>query len=201
MTGELPGRRERKKAATRASIVEAALELFFERGFEQVSVREVAELADVSPKTVFTHFARKEALVFSDERERHDGLVRAVAMRPPGMSISDSLAAHYAAEIAAMQTGIYPKVVELMVATPSLMDYAERMWRQHEGALAEIIAEQLGMPEPSDAVRLYAQFALQIQLHASRSEDPEAVIRTGFQLLDHGWDDYQSDPESARPPS
>jgi AcrR family transcriptional regulator len=193
MTVEPLGRRERKKAATRASIVEAALTLFFERGFEQVSVREIADLADVSPKTVFSHFPRKEALVFSDEGERHDGLVRAVTSRSSDTSISNALIAHYIAELEAMQTGPQQRVMALMEATPSLVDYAERMWLRHEGALAEAITEQLGLSEMTDEIRFYAQFALQIQLHASRSEDPAATIRAGFRLLDRGWDQYQSD--------
>jgi hypothetical protein len=67
------------------------------------------------------------------------------------------------------------------------------MWLNHEGALAEAITGQLGLSEPSDEVRFYAQFALQIQLHASRSEDPEATIRAGFRLLDPGWNEYLSD--------
>ena len=51
-----PGRRERKKAATRKAISNAATLLFLERGFDNVSIREVAEKADVSPTTVFAHF-------------------------------------------------------------------------------------------------------------------------------------------------
>ena len=195
-----PGRRERKKAATRAAILEAAQTLFLERGFDQVSVREVAELADVTPKTVFAHFPRKEALAFSDEGERHDRLVAAVADRAPGTSISDALAEHYRAELAAMQTEPQRRVLELMEATPSLVEYAERMWLRHEDALAEVIAADLGLTEPSVEIRLYAHFALQIQLHASREPEPEASIRAGFELLDRGWDRYVTDAAKRRPP-
>ncbi len=195
-----PGRRERKKAATRAAILEAAQTLFLERGFDQVSVREVAELADVTPKTVFAHFPRKEALAFSDEGERHDRLVAAVADRAPGTSISDALAEHYRAELAAMQTEPQRRVLELMEATPSLVEYAERMWLRHEDALAEVIAADLGLTEPSVEIRLYAHFALQIQLHASREPEPEASIRAGFELLDRGWDRYVTDAAKPRPP-
>ncbi len=185
-----PGRRERKKAATRAAILEAAQTLFLERGFDQVSVREIAERADVTPKTVFAHFPRKEALAFGDEGERHDRLVGAVVERDPGTSISDALADHYRAELAALETEPQRRVMELMQATPSLVEYAERMWLRHEDALAAAIARELGVTEPPVEVRLYAHFALQIQLHASREPEPEATIRAGFQLLDRGWDRY-----------
>ena len=76
------GRRERKKAATRASILEAATELFLARGFDEVSVREIADKADVSPTTVFAHFPQKEALLFYEEEEQRQRLVAAVRGRP-----------------------------------------------------------------------------------------------------------------------
>lgn len=193
MTDAPIGRRERKKAATRALILESALTLFFERGFEQVSVREIADLADVSPKTVFTYFPRKEALVFSDEEERQDALVHAVTTRSPGTSISAALSAHYLAEIAAMGTGQQRQVMALMQGTPSLVDYAERMWLRRESALADAIADQLGLTEPTDEIRFYAQFTLQVQLHARRSTDPRATVKAGFQLLEPGWERYRSE--------
>lgn len=115
--GMAVGRRERKKAATRAAILDAATALFLERGFDEVSVREIADQADVSPKTVFTHFPQKEALVFGDEDERHERLVAAVRDRPPGSSISDALKAHYLAEIAAMRTGPQRRILALMEET------------------------------------------------------------------------------------
>lgn len=184
------GRRERKKAATRAAIVDAAMTLFLDRGFDAVTVREIADRADVTPKTVFTHFSQKEALVFSDEAERHARLVAAVRDREPGTSVSEALAAHYRAEIAAMAEEPQRSVIGLMRGTPSLVDYAEKMWLRHEDALiAELTAER-GLAEPSDEIRFYVRFALHIQLIAARDTDPEGTIAAGFRLLDEGWAQY-----------
>lgn len=190
--GPAVGRRERKKAATRAAIVDAATTLFLERGFDAVTVREIADEADVSPKTVFTHFPQKEALVFSDEAERHDRLVAAVADRKPGTTISEALKAHYLAEIAAMKSGPQRRILTLMEDTPALVAYAERMWFRHEDALTAAITKEFGLSEPSDEVRFYVRFALHIQLIATREADAAPTINAGFRLLDEGWTHYQA---------
>ncbi|HEY0186422.1 MAG TPA: helix-turn-helix domain-containing protein [Cellulomonas sp.] len=181
------GRRERKKAATRTSILDAAMPLFLQRGFDAVTVREIAEAADVTPKTVFAHFPQKEALLFSDEDERHERLVAAVRDRAPGTAISAALTAHYLAEIAAMATEPQSTVLALMEQTPSLVDYAEKMWFRHEDALVAAITTERGLVEPSDEIRFYVRFALDIQLAATRGPDPAATIDAGFRLLDDGW--------------
>jgi AcrR family transcriptional regulator len=64
-----PGLRDRKKDATRQAISDVATRLFVERGFEKVSVAEIAHEADVARKTVFNYFPRKEDLVFDREEE------------------------------------------------------------------------------------------------------------------------------------
>ncbi|MCQ8193904.1 TetR/AcrR family transcriptional regulator [Streptomyces rugosispiralis] len=184
------GRRERKKAATRATILEAATQLFLARGFDAVTVREIADAADVSPKTVFTHFPHKEALVFSDERERHERLIAAVSGRPAGTSISDALKAHYLAEIAALTSEPQSRILALMEDTPALIDYAEKMWLRHEDALVSAITEDFGLQEPSEEIRFYVRFALQIQLVAVREPVPAAAIDAGFRLLNQGWAPY-----------
>lgn len=189
--GAAVGRRERKKAATRAAILEATTSLFLERGFDAVSVREIADQADVSPKTVFTHFSQKEALVFSDEDERHERLVGAISGRAPGTTISDALKAHYLSEIAAMGSGLQRRILTLMEDTPALVDYAEKMWFRHEDALVSAITEEFGLAEPSDEIRFYVRFALHIQLVATRDADPESTVNAGFRLLDDGWIHYQ----------
>jgi hypothetical protein len=127
--------------------------------------------------------------------------VSAIRDRPAGTSISGALRDHYGAELAEMTSRPNGRrVLELMESTPSLVNYASRMWLRHEDALAAAIAEELGQPEPSDDVRVYVRFALQIQLLASDSADPDTMLSTGFRVLDQGWDAYakRAAPADAR---
>lgn len=187
-----PGRRERKKAAMRQLIVDAAIGLFLARGFDAVSVREIADRADVSPTTVFAYFPQKEALLFYEEEAQRARLVEAVRTRAAGTSISEALKAYYRSEHLAMWSvegrALRTRVMSLMEQTPSIQDYASRMWVRHEEALAEAIAVEFDQPQPSDEIRLYARFALQIQLLVSSETDP--ILDAGFALLDKGWVQY-----------
>jgi AcrR family transcriptional regulator len=189
------GRRERKKAATRALILQAAQDLFLDRGFDDVSVREIADKADVSPTTVFAHFPQKEALLFYEEDAQRERLVAAVRDRPDGQSISEALKVHYRSEFVAMWSGedgaLRRRVMALMEATPALQDYASRMWLRHEDALAAAITDELGLPQPSDEIRIYSRFALQIQLLVTSEIDP--MLEAGFRILDQGWGQYFAD--------
>ncbi|WP_077797485.1 TetR/AcrR family transcriptional regulator [Streptomyces sp. JHA26] len=190
MVNDAPvGRRERKKTATRTAILDAATTLFLERGFDAVTVREIADKADVTPKTVFAHFPRKEALVFSAEGEQRDRLVAAVSGRAPGTTVSEALKAHCLAEIALLRTEPMNRILTLVEGTPSLVEYAERMWLRHEDALIAVLTEESGLAEPSMEIRFYARFALQIPLMA-RQADPESAVEIGFRLLDEGWARY-----------
>jgi AcrR family transcriptional regulator len=83
------GRRERKKRAARETIAATARRLFAERGFDAVTVAEIATVADVSEKTVFNHFPTKEDLAFAGREEGLAQFVAAIAERPPGHSILD----------------------------------------------------------------------------------------------------------------
>ena len=79
-----PGARERRRQETRARIVDAAAELFAERGFDSVSVMEIAKKAGVVEKTVFNHFPVKEGLVFDADPPMRAALLDTVRRRPAG---------------------------------------------------------------------------------------------------------------------
>ncbi|ADB75618.1 TetR/AcrR family transcriptional regulator [Geodermatophilus obscurus] len=83
-----PGLRERRRQQTRGTIIEAAAELFAERGFDAVSVMEIAQRAGVVEKTVFNHFPVKEGLVFEADPPMRAALLEAVRRRPAGESVS-----------------------------------------------------------------------------------------------------------------
>src|SRR3954452_19005307 len=86
---QIEGLRARKKRAAREAIAATARRLFAERGFDAVTVAEIAAGADVSEKTVFNHFPTKEDLAFAGREEGLGQLVAAIAERPPGSSVLD----------------------------------------------------------------------------------------------------------------
>ncbi len=92
------GLRETKKLATRQEIADRAMQLFAERGFDHVTVAEVAAAAGVSEKTVFNYFPTKEDLFFDEVPQREAALVDAVRGRKPGESVLGAVRRLQAAE-------------------------------------------------------------------------------------------------------
>ena len=86
-----PGLRERKKQQTREKIERVALQLFAERGYDQTTLAEIAEAADVSPRTIFAYFESKEDILFCDEPVMFERLERQLEQRPAGATTVDAL--------------------------------------------------------------------------------------------------------------
>ncbi|MER5469931.1 TetR/AcrR family transcriptional regulator [Streptomyces sp. NPDC002935] len=182
------GRRERKKAATRQAIADAALELVLEHGFEQVSVRDIAEKADVSTTTLFAHFPSKEALVFDREEDVEAELTAAVRERPAGQDVVEALRAHALRSWVPLASD--PRLRQftaLVDRTPALREYAERMWMRHADALGAVIAQELGRETDDLACSALARFVLELPALAKGRPDPGAAVETVFDLLIHGW--------------
>jgi AcrR family transcriptional regulator len=85
------GLRERKKQRTREQIIEAAMGLFAERGYHATTIADIAETADVSPRTFFSYFPSKEAVVFHNVDRDLDSLAAALQDRLPGETAFDAL--------------------------------------------------------------------------------------------------------------
>jgi AcrR family transcriptional regulator len=88
------GRRERRKAQTRAEVRETAHRLFDERGFDAVTIADVAAAADVAVQTVFNHFETKEGLFFDGRTPWVEGVAAAISRRAPGSDPVAALRAH-----------------------------------------------------------------------------------------------------------
>lgn len=85
------GLRERKKARTRRLISDTAARLFAERGYEQVSIGDVAREAEVAEATVYNYFRTKEQLVTDEDREIQDRLCELVRSRPPAITAAGAI--------------------------------------------------------------------------------------------------------------
>ncbi len=184
------GRRERKKAATRALIADAAIRLFLERGYDRVSVKDVAEAADVAVTTLFQHFSGKEALVFDQDQDREAALVAAVTGRRADQSVLDALESYFAGARSLTLDPALKDFLHLVRTTPALRDYSRRMWTRHEAALARAIAASIAAPDDDVAALALARFSLEALDLAGEQPDPTQALRTSLGLLRTGWGDY-----------
>src|SRR4051812_29582616 len=152
--GAAEGLRERKKRVTRTAIADAARRLFAERGYDAVTVAEVARAADVSEKTVFNHFPAKEDLVFAGGEELRAALVAAVRDRPAGTSVLDAFRAQTEEMLEHVATAPVDEILAIprMVRdSPTLRDRLFLGWEQEAAELTPAVAEAAGL-DPGDLV-------------------------------------------------
>lgn len=170
--GPHPGRRERKKAEVRQRISDAATALFLRRGFDQVSVSEIAEAADVARPTVFAHFPRKEDLFFDRYPEVAGQLTRAIGERPAGMSAISALRDTLVAVARAGQPpyGMQADMIpwwRTVAASRALQARARELTDQLATELAEAMAAT-GTAEPELAAALAVAAYRTVHLQAIR---------------------------------
>jgi AcrR family transcriptional regulator len=154
------GLRDRKKARTRDAISGAAIALFLQRGYEAVSVADIAAAANVSRRTLFAYFPTKDDLVLHRFADHEDEAARVVRARGPGVAPLDALHAHLRTALEGRDpiTGLCddPGVVRfyrLVLDTPALGAALVRYQARGEHALAAALD---GTDEPSLTGRLAA---------------------------------------------
>lgn len=147
-----PARRERKKRQTRDALLQAALTLFDEQGYEHTGVREITDAVDVSERTFFRYFASKEDLVISFIRERTEVFVRSLAARPAAEEPLTAIRQAFHDSLAGRSGGVstYLKVVGLIEVTPALLAANFRFLHEHEGDIVQVLADREGVDPATD---------------------------------------------------
>ncbi len=183
------GRRERKKAETRRALSDAAARLFLERGFDEVTVAEVAEEADTAVTTLFNHFPDgKEALLFDWGEDREAALVAAVRDRPAGCGVLAAVEGFIGSRgpFKTATSADFRRRARFIRDTPALRAYARRRWTDCEDALTAVLAEETGR-EADAALRALARFVLEIPDLAGREPDARGALTEVFARLRLGW--------------
>ncbi len=200
------GLRARKKRETRAAIAKAATELFAERGFEAVTVEQIARNAGVARQTVFNYFATKEEMLFDRDRDVLSALVTAVRGRGTDSAPVEVFRAHTSAfwkRIKSVPAGEpspadFWSVVE---SSPALRDHLEVVFARHARAVGIELARERGFPDddPSSHAVARALCAINSAIltcglgRIARGESPTAVAEQmladadgSYDLLEHG---------------
>jgi AcrR family transcriptional regulator len=189
MVAQAGGRRQRKNAQTRASLADAALRLFLEKGYDAVTVKEIADAVDISVPTVFNHVPDgKEALIFDDGTERRENLLAAVRERADGQSVMAALQEFIAGRgpFVADSTPEFRRRTDLIMTTPALRGYTRKLWISCEEPLADAIATELGRPPDDLTARAVARYVLEIPQFVGDAADPLDALHAIFDLLEHG---------------
>jgi AcrR family transcriptional regulator len=137
------GLRELKKARTRQLIADVAARLFAERGYEHVTVSDIAREAEVSEQTVYNYFPSKERLVIDRDQQVQDQLVDLIRTRAPGVSAAAAIRDYVLASVDAIPT-ISPEIWRgelgyLALMSPTVHQLSLEMTDRQADAIAAVI--------------------------------------------------------------
>lgn len=155
------GLRERKKRQTRQHISDVATWLFVERGFDAVTMAEIAEAADVSVNTVYNYFPAKEDLFFDRSAGMVDRLARWVRGRPRGESAAAAVLRELREEVEAVspRVGLFPGYAAFMKVVEEAPALRSRLWamaQEVQANLAETLREETGAADDDELPDLMA---------------------------------------------
>jgi AcrR family transcriptional regulator len=182
------GLRERNKLRRREQITDAALRLFAERGFDGATIDEIAAEADVSRRTFFRYFARKEDVILEWKRTMAEELREALAARPSSEAPLDAV--HRALGTVAAVYGAQPDLtlglMRLFESGPEL--HAGSDYQEWDAVLTQGIAERLGVDPMRDPVpRLVATVGFAVLTATIHSWGETGGTQNLTGLLDEGF--------------
>ena len=182
------GLRERKKEQTRRAIEDAAFRLFAERGFQATTVADIADAADVAPRTFFAYFPSKEDVLFADFDVTFDALAARLRGRPPDESTFDALRAWIAGLLPDLEADGDREALRHRLCSEheSIAAHERHLMARFEAIIAESVAADLGDAPTDLRPRMIAAAAIAALL-AMRPDDPaaeELPAREKLQRLD-----------------
>lgn len=173
------GLRERKKLRTRQAILETAHALFAERGYDNVTVAEIADAVNIAPKTVFVYFPSKEDLVFCDEDQMRQRILGRLRDRRPDetpLEAMGSLIRELMAESGSEVVADLRRWRRMMGGSAVLHSRMRLLWERFEEELADQLAAEAGESRHAPGPRVAAaQLVLIFRLMAS--EDVLGYLR------------------------
>jgi len=166
--GAQPGRRERKKLATRQALQDVALRLVAERGLDQVTVEDISEAADVATRTFFNYFSSKEEALLGNLPEKVATVQRMVVDRPAGETPLEAVCQVLRAMTLRLAERREERLLRQQVIErhPGLLARQLGEYASFEQALAAAVAERLGAGR-ADA--LYCRVVAAVAVAAARS--------------------------------
>jgi AcrR family transcriptional regulator len=185
MTTEQVDRQERRKRRTRQAIQTAALELFAERGYRETTINDIAERADVAPRTVTVHFPAKEELLFDTEPFTLESLNKRLAARRRDESALRALRDWMATTMTEAETneseldGRFWEQralrAHIINTEPELRGRARASYYPFERVLAEAIGKDLGQSGNTLIPRLTALSAVAGLRELYESDEAQAL--------------------------
>jgi len=205
------GLRESKKLHTRQEIADQAMRLFVTRGFDHVTVAEVAEAAGVSEKTVFNYFPTKEDLFYDEVPRRQAALVEAIRGRRPGESVPAALRRMQVGECVRLSSPDFATFARVVEESPALQAKELEVMAGFAQVLSEAIRGELGLDE-RDA-RIAAGLLVSVHRQLFRAARMQALagrhgpaaarrlradLERAYHLLEHGLGELET--EARQPP-
>ncbi len=154
-----PGLRERKRIETAARITDEALKLFVQRGFDAVTLDDIAAAAGISRRTVFHYFESKEELAFAWLDESTSAIVAAVKDRPAGEAPLQMAVGAIMACMSSLPRAEAAALAKLVQETPALHSRSQLKYERLERELGEAIALRKGWKKDDLKARLAAMTA------------------------------------------
>ena len=173
------GLRERKKQQTRETIARVALRLFAERGYDRTTLADIAEAADVSPRTIFAYYESKEDILFCDSPSIEE-LSQMLDQRAAGVTTVDAIRAYLGSLPPPNEENMLRK--QVIMTTPSLQVRHRARHAALEPLLTRSIARDLGAESDDLRARLAAVSVL-------------AALETALERLEANPDQPVSDEE------